>query len=91
MTTQAAAPPKKGPNRGNAGKGRPKGALNKTTRELKEMMLDALVEVGGTAYLVRQATERPVAFMAMLGKVLPLQVNGSLDHTGGITVNIKQF
>ena len=31
-------------------------------------------EGGGVAYLARQADENPAAFMALLGKVLPLQV-----------------
>ena len=35
--------------------GRQKGSTNKTTAELKEMILGALSEVGGQAYLVQQA------------------------------------
>lgn len=69
--------PKKGRNRGNAGKGRPKGAANKMTRELKEMILEALDKAGGVEYLVRQADEKPVAFLGLVGKVLPLQVTGA--------------
>ncbi len=73
------------------GPGRPKGAENKITRELKDMILGALDGVGGTDYLMEQAREKPVAFLALVGKVLPLQVKGELEHSGGITVNIKQF
>lgn len=68
--------PKVGPNRGNAGKGRPKGAANKTTKEVKEMILEALQRAGGIQYLVDQAREKPVAFLGLVGKVMPLQVNG---------------
>ena len=68
---------KEGRNRGNAGKGRPKGAANKMTRELKEMILEALEKAGGVEYLVRQADEKPVAFLGLVGKVLPLQVTGA--------------
>ena len=68
---------KEGRNRGNAGKGRPKGAANKMTRELKEMILEALEKAGGVEYLVRQADEKPVAFLGLVSKVLPLQVTGA--------------
>jgi hypothetical protein len=71
--------------------GRKKGTPNKTTGELKEMILQALSESGGVTYLKQVAASHPAAYMSLLGKVLPLQVNGSLEHSGGITVNIKQF
>jgi hypothetical protein len=60
----------------NAGKGRPKGVPNKHTAALRDMILQALDEKGGAAYLARQADENPTAFMGLLGKVLPLQVSG---------------
>ena len=72
--------PKIGVNRGNAGKGRPKGASNKQTAALKDMILTALHEAnpeGGVAYLKQQSLDNPVAFMTLVGKVLPLQVNGA--------------
>lgn len=78
---------KKGEKKPNQGKRGP----GKATKELKEMILSALDQSGGVDYLVRQAEEKPVAFLALVGKVLPLQVKGELEHTGGITVNIKQF
>lgn len=56
--------------------GRQKGSLNKTTRELKEMILQALDESGGVEYLKQTALDHPQAFMTLLGKVLPLQVSG---------------
>lgn len=58
------------------GKGRPKGAVNKNTAALKDMILAALDKKGGIDYLSRQADENPTAFMTLVGKVLPLQVNG---------------
>jgi hypothetical protein len=63
--------------RGNAGKGRKKGIPNKVTAQLKDMILGALDDAGGQAYLTEQAKACPAAFMALLGKVLPLQVTGS--------------
>jgi len=59
----------------NAGKGRGKGNLNKTTAAIKDMIEGALQDVGGRAYLARQAEENPSAFMGLLGKILPKDVN----------------
>ena len=60
----------------NAGKGRPKGAVNKNTAALKDMILGALADVGGQAYLARQSEANPGPFLALVGKVLPLQLTG---------------
>ena len=49
------------------------GKPNKNTAEIKDMILTALAGAGGVKYLQRQADENPVAFMALVGKVLPLQ------------------
>ena len=63
--------------------GRKKGTPNKLTGQLKEMILEAAelagedMGGGGTIkYLRMQATLNPVAFMSLLGKVLPMQVTG---------------
>jgi hypothetical protein len=67
-----------------AGKGRPKGAVNKTTGALKEAILQAAQAVGNDGkgrdgligYLKRVAAEDVKAFSGLLGKVLPLQITG---------------
>ena len=78
MTTHQSAPNKgafvKGQKRPN--QGRPKGVVNKTTAELKEAILKALDKAGGVDYLARQADESPAAFLALIGKVLPMTVAG---------------
>lgn len=56
--------------------GRQKGVVNKLTREVKDMILDALSDVGGVEYLKQRALDNPVAFLTLVGKVLPLQVTG---------------
>lgn len=61
---------------GTRGAGRPKGVPNKHTGALKEMILMALSKAGGVDYLRRQADENPVAFMSLIGRVLPMQVTG---------------
>lgn len=56
--------------------GRQKGTPNKLTGEVKDMILQALEGAGGVDYLQTQAKETPTAFLALVGKVLPLQVTG---------------
>ena len=67
-------------NNNLAGKkqGRPKGAPNKATKELKEMILGALTDAGGQAYLKARANDprTQAAFLGLIGKVLPMQVTG---------------
>jgi hypothetical protein len=58
-----------------AGKGRPKGVQNKTTITIREAILAAFDKAGGANYLARMADEQPVAFLALLSKVLPTQIN----------------
>ena len=64
----------------NAGKGRPKGALNRTTTSAKEAISIAADKLGGAERLVAWAQEDPAnerAFWATIyPKLLPLQVSG---------------
>lgn len=76
--------PKLGKNAGNRGKGRPKGSRNKTTAALKEAILAAAAEHGEDdlgkgglqGYLRKVAREDVKAFSGLLGKVLPMTVEG---------------
>lgn len=58
------------------GAGRPKGSLDKGNALIREMACQALSELGGVAYLARVAESHPAAFIALLGKILPIQVTG---------------
>lgn len=58
---------------------RPKGSPNKYPKALKEMILGALDKAGGEDYLARQANENPSAFLTLVGKVLPMQVNADVN------------
>ena len=59
----------------NAGKGRGKGNVNKTTAAIKDMIDQALRAAGGVDYLVKQSKENPTAFMGLVGKILPKDIN----------------
>lgn len=63
------------------GAGRPKGSANKENKQLREMILQALDEQpgGGVEYLKIQAKNEPRAFLGLLGKVLPMQVQAAAD------------
>jgi hypothetical protein len=56
------------------GSGRKPGTPNRLTGALKDIILQALSNAGGAEYLTRQAEENPTAFLALVGRVLPLQV-----------------
>ena len=64
-----------------AGPGRPKGSSNKVTKALKDMILGALDDAGGQAYLTAQASENPTAFLSLIGKVLPSEVKNDVSGT----------
>ena len=70
--------------------GRAKGVPNKATAELKEMILGALDDVGGQAYLVQQALDNPNAFLTLVGKVVPRDINAAVEAAASITV-INEF
>lgn len=65
----------------NAGKGRPKGTLNKTTQAAKDAIALAAEKLGGTDRLVAWAQEDPanerVFWGSIYPKLLPLEVRGA--------------
>lgn len=69
-----------------AGPGRPKGASNKITRDIKEAVARAFEKVGGEDYLVTIAREDPKTFCSLLGRVIPLQIAG--DNENPLTIQI---
>jgi hypothetical protein len=74
------AKPKGSPKTG----GRKKGTPNKTTALLKDAILTAAQLAGGgddglVNDLKTQASANPGPFMALLGKVLPMQIAGDED------------
>ena len=68
--------------------GRQKGTPNKITVQLREAVVLAANIVGSDGqgkdgiigYLVKQAKMEPRAYMSLLGRVIPLHIQGHLDH-----------
>ncbi len=60
--------------------GRKKGTPNTMTKELSQMVLGALDELGGQDWLVQQARDEPSVFIPLLGKCLPkdIRIGGGL-------------
>lgn len=91
----------KGSPKGVKQGGRKRGTPNKLTKELKDCILEALAQAegspvkdgdtpkGAVAYLKRQSEDNPVAFMTLVGKVLPLQVTGK--DGGNLIVEVVKF
>ena len=69
--------------------GRPKGAKNKTTLQLREAILAALDQVGGQHYLAKLAIENSSAFSSLLGKILPTQLATDAEPNGGVGVKLE--
>lgn len=51
------------------------------------MIVGALDELGGVTYLVSAAQSHPAAFLSLLGKVMPIQVEGT-GEDGAINTTI---
>lgn len=66
-----------------AGAGRPKGSPNKLTQTVKQALEEAFHGVGGAEYLMRQAAENPTAFMTLIGKLIPAQVQQEITNPDG--------
>lgn len=70
--------PKNSGQFGKGNPGKPKGATTKMGRNLKEMIQQALENAGGVDYLTERAQDPKTAsaFLTLVGKVLPMTVQG---------------
>ena len=66
--------------------GRKKGTPNKITKDVKEMVLEALEKLGGTEWFIAQGLENPVAFMAIAGKAMPKETKVEMLKTVEISM-----
>ncbi len=69
--------------------GRQPGTPNKLTKDVKAMILGALDKAGGENYLLARSADQPVAFMTLVGKVLPLQLTG--EGGGAIIIQASRL
>ena len=62
--------------------GRPRGAKNKTTKAIHEVIRAALEAMGDEKYLMERASKNPAAFLALLGRIVPQQltIDGTINH-----------
>lgn len=68
----------------NLTRGGPKaGSKNRHTVEIRAMIEAALDKAGGVDYLVDQAHENPAAFLTLLGKILPRNIDASIHGPDG--------
>lgn len=61
---------------GNAGKGRPKGAVNKTTAHVKNALLAVYKKHGGDRALLVWARSNETEFYKLWGRMLPQELSG---------------
>ena len=71
---------------GKPGPGRPRGRANNVTKEVREMVVAALEQLGGVDYLVKCGNDPRTrkAFLSLVGKALPIKA----DVSGGIGLTI---
>ena len=76
---------KKGEKRPN--QGRPKGVSNKNTQAIRDMIAEALDNLGGVSYLMECGSDprTKAAFLSLIGKVMPIQVTGKDDGPVQVT------
>lgn len=84
MTDTARKPPR-------AGKGRPKGALNKTTKAAKEAIAIAAEELGGSDRLVAWAKEDPANERAFWTTIYPKLIPIDVKASGSLGLNVKRI
>jgi len=59
--------------------GRKKGTTNKVTGEVRDMISEALSELGGKEYLIMQGRKNPVAFLGLVGKAMPKEIKADIN------------
>jgi hypothetical protein len=66
-----------GIGKGTPGPGRKPGVPNKNTALIRDMIAQALDNAGGVEYLTTIAQSHPGPFLALVGKVMPVQITGA--------------
>lgn len=66
--------------------GRPKGAVNKKPQDLIDTVMHSFNAVGGSRYLQKMAVEEPCAYLGLLGKILPKNIQLRTDSQTTLTI-----
>ena len=69
----------------NAGKGRPPGAVNRTTAALKEALLEAFDRGGGVDWLLALMKDEPKTFASLLSRLIPTETATKMEITNELT------
>jgi hypothetical protein len=75
-----------------AGPGRPRGVPNKFSGDLKKAILAAFNGAhpqGLSAWVCEQAEDNPTSAMALLGRLIPVSMEGEIDHTHTVTIKFE--
>ena len=68
-----------------AGMGRPAGIANKTTRALKEALLEAFDRGGGVDWLLALMKDEPKTFASLLARLIPTESATKMEITNELT------
>ena len=61
-----------------ASSGRKPAVSNHVTRDIREMLRESLELAGGVRYLVAQSRANPGPYMALIGKIIPQQIDATI-------------
>ena len=68
--------------------GRPKGSPNKIRRDVAELVRIALEGVGDETYLIARAKKNPTAFLALVSKLMPTQINADVNVNSDLAARL---
>jgi hypothetical protein len=68
---------------------RPVGSSNKESKAIRDMLRAALERKGGAVYFEKQADENPTAFMGLIAKLIPAEVNVGGQEDNPINHNVE--
>ncbi|MGV8856745.1 MAG: hypothetical protein ACOH2L_19175 [Devosia sp.] len=69
--------------------GRPRGVPNKITTTVKRSIEATYSGIGGLDAFIAWARENPTEFYRLWAKMLPLQVQADLKHSGAVTIIVE--
>lgn len=68
------------------GSGRPRGGRNKTTQAVREALVEAFENAGGTDFLLGVARTDPATFCRLIAKLIPSEVRAAVESETRLTL-----